>query len=153
MPRISRIDDPEFLEMVADAYVRGLSINQMSEHFGVHRSTIAHWRRDPRVKLAAKRLHDERVMAMTRRVDAEIQRRLVENVTEMDDETLIRLRKELLGGTTKIELSGQVDTKSAQGDLWGVLDANPQLVQQIGAMLTAAKQLPETVDGEAEEDV
>lgn len=137
MARTSRLADPDFARRVAEAYVLGMSRAEMAVEFDAHPDTITSWKRDIRVKTIAKSLHEERIIEMTRKVDSEMQARLNSTrIKEMDDETLIKFRKELVGDKKTIELSGAVDTSSARGDLWKQLDKDPELAVKLAALLS-----------------
>jgi len=136
MARISKLADPEFAREVAECYVCGMSRGEMAARFDVHPDTITAWKRDMRVRTVAKQLHDDRVLEMTRKIDHEMQSRLnSQRIQEMDDETLLKFRKELVGDKKTIELSGGLDTSSAKGDLWKLMDDDPDLASKITALL------------------
>jgi len=136
MARISKLADPEYAREVAECYVCGMSRSEMATRFDVHPDTITAWKRDMRVRTVAKQLHEDRVLEMTRKIDHEMQSRLNSGrIQEMDDETLLKFRKELVGDKKTIELSGALDTSSAKGDLWKLLDDDPNLSQKLSALL------------------
>ena len=137
MARTSKLSDPDFAFQVAEAYVLGMSRPEMAARFDVHVDTITAWKRDMRVRTLAKGLHEDRIMEMTRKVDAEMQARLNSSrIKEMDDETLIKFRKELVGDKKTIELSGAIDTGSAKSDLWKTLDTDPELAIKLAGLLS-----------------
>ena len=137
MARTSRLADPDFAREVAEAYVAGMSRPEMAARFDAHPDTITIWKRDVRVRSIAKGLHEDRILEMTRKVDAEMQSRLnSQKIKEMDDETLIKFRKELLGDKKTIELSGAIDTGSAKNSLWRSLDDDPMLAAKLIGVLS-----------------
>lgn len=137
MGRTSKLANPEFAREVAEAYVSGMSRSEMAARFNVHPDTVTAWKRDVRVRSVAKNLHEDRIMEMTRKVDAEMQARLNSHkIKEMDDETLIKFRKELVGDKKTIELSGAVDTGSAKSTLWKSLDDDPELAVKLVGLLS-----------------
>jgi len=137
MSRVSKLKDPDFAREVAEAYVLGMTRAEMAIRFDCHPDTITVWKRDLRVRTIAKQLHEDRIMEMTRKVDAEMQGRLnSQKIQAMDDETLLKFRKELLGDKRTIELSGAVDTGAAKGDLWKSLDSDPELAIKLAALLS-----------------
>jgi len=136
MARISRLADTDFAREVAECYVAGMSRSEMAARFDVHPDTITAWKRDMRMRTIAKQLHDDRLLEMTRKIDHEMQTRLNSHrIQEMDDETLLKFRKELVGDKKTIELSGALDTSSAKGDLWKLLDDDPDLASKLSALL------------------
>lgn len=136
MARISKLADPEFAREVAECYVYGASRAEMAQRFDVHPDTITSWKRDMRVRTVAKGLHEDRILEMTRKIDHEMQSRLnSQRIKEMDDETLLKFRKELVGDKKTIELSGSLDTSSAQNDLWKMLDDDADLAQKLTMLM------------------
>src|SRR4051812_4726806 len=103
MGRISKLANPEFSKAVAEAYINGCSREEMGEMFGVHKDTITDWTRDPRVQGHAARFAQERVNRITRRIDSEIEGRLLD-AEEMETEVLLKIRKEFLSNSLKIDL-------------------------------------------------
>lgn len=144
MGRISALADSEFAHMVADAYVKGLSREEMAYLFSVSERTITNWRQDQRVLSIAKKLHEERLMEMTRVIDAEMAGRLKgSRIKQMDDETLLKFRKELVGNVQKVELTGQLNTGSAVGDAWKALDDDPELAAKVAGLVMGMPEEPQ----------
>lgn len=136
MARISKLADPEYAREVAECYVAGMSRGEMAVRFDVHPDTITSWKRDMRVRTIAKQLHEDRVLEMTRKIDHEMQSRLnSQRIKDMDDETLLKFRKELVGDKKTIELSGSLDTSSAKNDLWKLMDDDPDLASKLSSLL------------------
>ncbi len=104
--RPTRIDDPEFAEQVAEAYICGASRLEMADVFGVCKDTVTNWIHDPRVKAYTSKLAEERVARLTRKVDSEIEARLTsDKIKTIDDDTLLRFRKELLEKAVRINVN------------------------------------------------
>lgn len=129
MGRVSKLANPEFAKAVAEAYMNGSSRAEMAEMFGAHKDTITDWTRDPRVQAHAATLGQERVNRITRRIDSEIESRLLD-ADEMDTELLLKIRKEFMERTGKV---GQTNTNEAgtMSDMIDVLEANPDLAAQL----------------------
>jgi hypothetical protein len=107
----------------------------MAEIFGVKDlDTITRWRRDIRVKGIALKLIEDRVLQVTRKVDAVIAQRL-ETANELTTKELLEIRKEFLGGALR-EQHQKADVETTNEAMtW--LDENPE----------AADQLQEILDG------
>lgn len=129
MPRISKLANPEFAKTVAEAYMNGTSRIEMAETFGVHKDTIGDWCRDPRVQAHATTFGQERVNRITRRIDSEIENRLMD-ADEIETELLLKIRKEFMerGGVVK---TGDRNDAATMSDMIDVLEANPDLAAQL----------------------
>lgn len=130
MARTSKLANPEFAKAVAEAYIDGMSRTEMAEIFGAHKDTITDWTRDPRVQAHAARMAQERVLRITRRIDAEIENRL-DNIGDMDEELLIKLRKEFLDRSLKVDLNNAKDDAGTMADAIDALENNPELAAQL----------------------
>lgn len=127
MPRPSLLDnEPELALLIAELYIDGQTNEQIAKRLGrgVHKDTITDYRRDPRVKREIKRLSGEREQLITRRVDRVIMNRL-EKAEEIDTETLLKIRKEMM--PKRIEISGEQSTADLVKELWEAADSNPAL--------------------------
>lgn len=130
----AKIADPEFAKRVAELYLAGLTreqiSNELSEPDGppIHRDTISDWTQDPRVQVhisAGSRARENRIK---RRIDKEIEGRITGgNLDKIPIEVLLKIRKEL-GGTTKAQ---DEDANAGAADAWDMLDANPELAEEI----------------------
>lgn len=135
MARPSPFRDPDFTRAVAQAFVDGLSRKQMCEMFGVRDPhTITAWRRDPRVKVIAHKMIEDRILQITRKVDGKIA-----YILERDDLTvteLLAIRKEFLGGA----LRGQTEKADAEtiGEAQDWIMDNPDLVDTLLASFDKA---------------
>ena len=130
MARVSKLANPEFAKAVAEAYMNGSSRAEMAEMFGAHKDTITDWTRDPRVQAHAATLAQERVNRITRRVDAEIETRLMD-AEEIDTELLLKIRKEFMERGGKIDLGSGKNDAGTMSDMIDVLEANPDLAAQL----------------------
>lgn len=135
MARISKLANPEFAKAVAEAYINGMSRAEMAEIFGAHKDTITDWTRDPRVQAHAAHLAQERVLRITRKIDSEIEHR-VEDADDMDTELLLKIRKEFLDRSLKIDLNNAKDDAGTMSDMIDALEANPELASQLKSSFT-----------------
>jgi hypothetical protein len=127
MPRISPLSDPEFAGRVAQAFVDGCTREEMCHLFGVSRpQTITVWRRDPRVKVIAAKLIEDRVLQITRSVDKKI-----EAILHRDDlsvQEYLAIRKEYLGGALRMQTEKADDETIGEAQAW--LEKNPDLADK-----------------------
>lgn len=141
--RPNPLNDPEFAKLVAQAFVDGNSRREMCEMFGVEDpDTITRWRRDPRVKVYALKLIEDRVLQVTRKVDGVIAARL-ENAQELTVNELLAIRKEFLGGALRAQ--HEKADEATVNEAMEALEANPDLMQQLDDLLSG-KPVPEASD-------
>lgn len=102
--RPSRLEDPDFCDLVAEHLASGLTCEEISRDplVGASAGSIRTWRRDPRIKARLGKLINERVQEVTRRVDAEIARRLGD-ADALTTRELIDIRREFLNGQLREE--------------------------------------------------
>lgn len=103
--------------------------------------TITRWRRDARVKAIAFKLIEDRVLQVTRRVDATIAARL-ENSENLTTKELLEIRKEYLGGKLR-EQHEKADDETVH-EAMDFLTNNPQAAAELEAMLRGEKPIPGT---------
>lgn len=138
MARISKLANPEFAKAVGEAYVNGLSREEMADEFSVHRDTISIWTRDPRVQAHVSRLAQERVNRITRRIDKEIEGRLLD-AEDMDTEVLLKIRKEFLGNIIKAPDGKATQTAETVQETIKAVEESPDLAAQLQELLTGKK--------------
>lgn len=130
MSRVSKLAIPEFAKAVAEAYINGMSRVEMADLFEVHKDTITDWTSDPRVQAHAAKFALERVNRITRRIDTEIENRL-QDTDDMDTEVLLKIRKEFLDRSLKVDLSKGADNPETINEAVNALEENPDLAKQL----------------------
>lgn len=140
MARPTPLSDPEFAKTVAAAFVSGMTHKDIAAQFNIHPDTVTYWRRDPRVKAHAMKMIEDRVLAVTRRIDSIIEGRL-QHAENMSIKDLVMLRKEFLGGA----LRQQTENADEQtiSEVMTALDKNPDLADQLQALVESGGKLPE----------
>lgn len=134
MARPNPLSDPDFAKQVAEAFVAGTSRRAMAEMFGVKDpDTITRWRRDPRVKVIAAKLTEDRVLQVTRKVDGVIAEKL-EHAAEMTVMELLAIRKEFLGGGLRAKMEN-VD-EGTIGEAQDLIEKNPNFMEQLETMFS-----------------
>jgi hypothetical protein len=140
MARPNPLADPAYAKEVAEAFVGGLSRREMADIFGVKDlDTITRWRRDPRVKAHALRLIEDRILQVTRRVDAVISQRL-EEADKMSVQELVLIRKEFLGGALRQQTEKADSETINEAQTW--LEANPEAADQLERILEGREANP-----------
>jgi transposase-like protein len=135
--RPNPLNDPKFAKAVAQAFVDGNTRQQMAEMFGVKDlDTITRWRRDARVKTHALKLIEDRVLQVTRKVDAEIAKRL-ENPEDMTNRELIDIRKEYMGGALRKQTEKADDETINEAADW--LEENPHVAEELAEIVRGKK--------------
>lgn len=138
MARISKLANPEFAKAVAEAYINGLGREEMADIFGVHKDTITDWTRDPRVQGHAARMAQERVTRITRKIDKVIEGRLQES-EDLDTELLLKIRKEFLDRSLKVDLSKANETAETINEAATLLESDPKLAEAFKELMTGAE--------------
>lgn len=136
--RPNPLAEPEFAKAVAEAFVAGASRQQMCELFGVKdKATITRWRRDSRVKALALKLVEDRVLQITRKVDATIEGRL-EYADKMSVRELLDIRKEFLGGALRTQTEKADEATVTQAI--EALEENPDLADDLAKLVNSAQE-------------
>lgn len=134
MARPSPFKDPEYTKQVADAFAAGLNRREMAEMFGVKDlDTITRWRRDPRVKSIVKKLLEDRVIQVTRKLDSRIEAILQHNLEELSIKEIVMLRRELLGGA--LRASTEKDDEATVEEAHEFLEKNPDFTERLTDLL------------------
>lgn len=133
MARISRLANPDFAKAVGEAYADGCSRQEMAEMFGAHADTMTDWVRDPRVQAHAARFAQERVNQITRITDRELLSRLkdADDETKMPTELLLKVRKEFLDRSLKIDLGKAGEQPETINEIISNLEDDPELARQL----------------------
>lgn len=130
-----RLANPEFAKAVAEAYVDGMSRSEMAQLFDCCPDTITNWVRDPRVQAHSVKMAQDRVTRITRRIDSEIELRL-QNTKNIDTEVLLKIRKEFLDRSLKVDLGGSgKDNADTINEAVSVLETNPALAKQFKELI------------------
>jgi hypothetical protein len=149
--RRGTLDTEEGAKEVAAHFVAGMTRPKMAEFFGVSEWTITQWRRDPRVKIHAQKMIEDRVLSVTRKVDAEIEGRL-QNPGDLTVKELLEIRKEFLAGSLRAKMESIDDETMTEA--MQLLEQYPELAGNLAAVLSGeATIVPkgQVVEGTAEE--
>jgi transposase-like protein len=134
--RRSKLDDPEVQELVGRAFNDGQTRAQMAATFGVAPSTISVWKRDPRVNAVIKRLQEERIFEITRKVDGRIHALLQQEDLSLKD--LLAIRKEFVGGAMRQSMEKADEETVAQAV--EALEDNPNLAADLEKLLSGGSE-------------
>lgn len=144
--RPNPLNDPEFVKQVAEAFAAGLSRRQMLELFDYKDpDTITRWRRDPRVKAQAFKLIEDRVLQVTRKVDAVLANRL-EQADAMTIKELLAIRKEFLGGALRARTES-IDENTI-GEMQEFVEKNPEGMALLEQMFSGTLPIPGALPSE-----
>lgn len=132
--RPSKLSDPEFVKLVAESFANGLSRSEMAELFNMSKGTITTWRRDPRVRAQTLKLIEDRVVRITSKVDAVIASRL-EYADDIETETLIKIRKEYLGGALRTASEGKGADAETINEAMNEIEADPERLKELTELL------------------
>lgn len=130
--RPSRLEDPEFLQLVAECFAAGMSRQEMCDELDVaDKDTITRWRRDARVKAKVMKLIQDRAIQISRKIDSVIEGRLA-HTDDMSIEELIKIRKEYGGASVQRR---EVADDATVHEALEALEDNPELVEEIEKLL------------------
>lgn len=131
--RLPFLDDPEMVELFARAVSDGWTNKLLCSTFHISERSCQGYKKDPRVKHAAVKYTQERILLITRKTDTEIERRL-NNADELDVADLIKLRKEYLGGAFRVQAEGRADDRTVN-EAMNTLEGNPELAAELLKLL------------------
>lgn len=132
------MDDPDKLELFAQALSEGESTKELAKLFLISERTVRIYKKDPRVKAAALKYIEDRVIRVTRKVDAQIEQRL-ENPEELDTDTLLKIRKEFLGGVLRLQTQGGKADSDTINEAMDAIESNPEFAKELQELLTKGK--------------
>lgn len=148
--RPHKLDDPENVKLVAQAFADGVTREKMCETFEVKDpGTITRWRKDPRVKAEVRKLLNDRILRISSKTDSVIEQRL-QNAHEMSIDDLIKVRKEF-GGSSLV--GEKIDEDSMLNEAMEALEANPELLDEMRALLEKARRVQSSTSAAAEDAV
>lgn len=128
--RQSPLNNPEYLELFALAVADGMSNGELCDTFKVSPSTVQVYKRDPRIRAAAMKYIEARVLRIHRKVDSQIEQRL-ENVHEIDTPTLLKIRKEFLGGVMRMQTEGGKTDEKTINEAQEAIESNPDFAAEL----------------------
>jgi transcriptional regulator with XRE-family HTH domain len=119
------LDDPDQLRLFAECIAAGLSAKEIVELLHISTKSVARYRKDQRVIAACMKIIEARVVRITRRIDTEIERRLDEEAADIDTDTLLRIRKEYLGGQLRLQTQGSDPGADVINDAISQIEESP----------------------------
>lgn len=132
--RPNPLDDPTFASAVAEMFATGASRAEMCTIFNVKdKDTITKWRRDPRVKAIIWKLTEDRILQVTRKVDAVITNRL-EKAENMTVQELLAIRKEFLGGSLR-DKTQNIDEDTVN-EAHALLERDPGMIEKLNEIFS-----------------
>lgn len=137
--RPSYLNDPEWVDLFAEALANGLTKAQLAEEFDISESSVKRYKRDARVKSAALKHIEDRIHRITRHTDSKLDYLLrSDEFNELPIEEkitlLLKVRKETLGGVLRLQAeSGKVDAGSIT-DAMDAAEADPEFAKDLAQM-------------------
>lgn len=110
--RPTPLNDPEFVDKYALALAEGLTNDQLAETFNIGLTSVKTYKRDARVKSALGKYIEDRILRISRKVDATVEAHLEmirsdATLTTKDKvELLLKIRREFLGGAFRMQAEG-----------------------------------------------
>lgn len=128
------LDDPERFELFVEALCSGATAVELAKIFDVHENTIRNYKRDPRVRAASLKHIEDRVLRITRKTDSIIEQRL-QDADELDTDTLLKIRKEFLGGAFRMQTQGGKTDAKTINDAMDEIEENPEFAKELQELL------------------
>lgn len=145
------LSDPERVKQVAEAFAVGSTREEMCEVFGMSDpGTITRWRKDARVKAELRKLINDRILRISARTDNVLEERLQRLADELSVDELIKIRKEY-GGSALARTDASDD--AVLNEAMSALEENPELLDQIIALLEGTKSGPDEAEQGNEDEV
>lgn len=126
----SPLNNPEYVELFALAVADGMTNADLAETFRCGATTVQTYKRDPRVRAAAMKHIEARVLRIHRKVDSQIEQRL-EQAHEIDTATLLKIRKEFLGGVMRAQAEGGKTDEKTINQAQEAIEANPNFAAEL----------------------
>lgn len=132
MGRPHTLDREGAVEKFAELWALGMLQKDLAEEFGVHPRKIKDWVKRDDVKLHARKVQQERALAIRRKVDGKVFAAIeaLDPADRADVETLLKIRKEF-----KFDDTGDAD-KTEQETLMEamqMLDEHPEVAEKLQA--------------------
>lgn len=138
--RPTPLNDPEWVDRFAYAVCEGLTTKQLMETFEVSDRTVRTYKNDPRVKNAATKHVNDRIMRITAKTDAKLDAILggddfKELPLEEQIALLLKVRKEYLGGAMRMTVEGGKIEAGQINDAMDELEDNPEFAAELRELL------------------
>lgn len=130
--RPGALDDSDYAKLVATWFANGATRAQMAEEFGVSEWTITQWRKDMRVKAHTHKIIEDRIIAVTRKIDSVIEQRLLK-ADEMTIKELLDTRKEYLGGALR-QQTEKADAATTT-EAMEAIENDPKFMEKLEALM------------------
>src|SRR4051812_1084635 len=131
--RRSRLEDPDFLQQVAECFAAGMTREDMAAALNVGSLvTITRWRRDARVKDAVRKILQERVQRVVAKTDAEISARL-SDPSGLTIKELLEIRKEFATDALRTAMN-EVDEDTVN-EAAEFFERNPDAAEELRKLL------------------
>jgi transposase len=133
--RPSRLNDPGFIDLFAALVVSGATNEEIAQQCEISDRSVRNYKKDPRVKAAAIKLTEDRILRITRKVDSEIEQRL-QHPNEIPTDELIKLRKEYLPGFVRQQVDAQADAATIE-EVMTEIEDDPELAEKLRELVGA----------------
>jgi transposase len=136
----SPLNDPEIVDLFAKGVTDGLTTEQLANEFAVTDRTIRNWKNDPRVKAAAYKYINERIVRITAKTDAKLDALLRSerfNDLPLEEQValLLKVRKEYLGGVLRLQAEGGKPDAETINEAMNELEDNPEFATELRELL------------------
>ena len=128
------LDDEAKFDLFVISLCDGATNGELAEVFGVSTRSITNYKRDPRVRAASLKLIEDRVLRIARRTDSIIEQRL-QDAEQLDTDTLLKIRKEFLGGAFRLQTQGGKTDAKTINDAMDEIEENPEFAKELQELL------------------
>lgn len=130
--RPGALDDSDYAKLVATWFANGATRQEMADEFDVSTWTITQWRKDIRVKAHTHKIIEDRIIAVTRKIDSVIEQRLLKAET-MTIRELLDTRKEYLGGALRQQTEKADDATTIEA--MEAIENDPKFMEKLEALM------------------
>lgn len=134
------LSDPDVVDLFAKGVTDGLTTKELADTFAISERIVRSYKNDPRVKAAALKFINERIVRITSRTDAKLDSILLSpkfNDLPLEDQValLLKVRKEYLGGILRMQAEGgKVDAETIN-EAMEELEENPQFATELRELM------------------
>jgi hypothetical protein len=124
----------EEIELLAMAIANGMTNKEMASLFGCSTAKIGEEKRNPIVKAVVLKFVEDRVIRVARKVDSVMEQRLL-NADELDTDTLLKIRKEYLGGALRLQTQGSAKDVSTINEAMDAIESDAGFAKELQELL------------------
>lgn len=134
--RKSRLEDDTLSKNIAELYVRGVPMAEISDELNIPVDTLRIYIKDPRVQAHARQIAVERVQRISRKIDGEIEARMA-HIENWSLDEILKVRKEYLDRPLKVGAGEDLDLSKIENELSEAMDQKPDLAEALKQLVAS----------------